>query len=162
MATLELNNLDDTRRLGQIIAKAASQQIIPPLLLRGTLGSGKTRLTAEITRHLPGGENAETASPSFTICNLYPTTPPVLHCDLYRCHGQAPDDIWDFMDESHGLIIIEWAEFMNPVPAEYLDIYINMNDNERLATLHGVGLAGVKIEKFVEELWRIPETNPQE
>ncbi len=57
---------------------------IRALYLRGTLGSGKTTLTRGLVAALPGGEDAEVASPSFTLCNIYPTRPALLHADLYR------------------------------------------------------------------------------
>lgn len=161
MAMLELRDLNATRRLGKIIAALACQKPLPPLLLHGALGSGKTSLTAEIVRQLPGGEEAETSSPSFTICNIYPTMPPVLHCDLYRCRSHAPDEIWDFMADGAGLLIIEWAEYLQPTPSDYLDIFLEVADNKRLVAMQGIGLGSAKIAKQVEELWRTLEANPQ-
>ena len=89
MAVVTLHSLADTRRLGRLLAAGLRELGPVALLLRGPLGSGKTTLTAALTAALPGGDLAEVGSPSFTICNYYPTTPPVLHADLYRSPGSG-------------------------------------------------------------------------
>lgn len=153
MASLELASLADTARLGSQLA-AAFLCIKPvPLLLRGDLGSGKTTLTAEIVRQLPGGSAAEVSSPSFTICNMYPCMPPVLHCDLYRCEGDVPEEVWEFMDNGDGLLIVEWGGRMKPMPPEYLDICLNVVKNKHLAVIGGHGPAGLALAKYIGELW---------
>ena len=81
------------------IFRAATLSGIAALLLRGPLGSGKTTLTRALVEALPGGDQAEVASPSFTLCNYYPTTPPVMHCDLYRSPGSLPDEIAEGLDK---------------------------------------------------------------
>lgn len=160
MAALKLESLAATARLGRIIASEAQTHVMPPILLRGGLGSGKTRLACEITRHLPGGASAEVSSPSFTICNIYSTLPPVLHCDLYRCRQNVPDELWDFLDAGEGMLIVEWAEYLQPGPREYLDIFLNVVKDTRLANVHGHGPAGIKLENRIEELWRSPDDAP--
>lgn len=154
MATLELGSLAATATLGRMLAELAQSEKPIPILLRGGLGCGKTTLAAEITRNLPGGQEAEVSSPSFTICNLYPTSPPVLHCDLYRCQNNAPDELWEFLDDGTGMLMVEWSEYMRPKPNEYLDISFNVVNDKRLATVGGYGPRGEKIEKRLEELWQ--------
>lgn len=138
MAAIRLADLADTERLGLITGQALLANAHPPLLLRGPLGSGKTTLTAAICAAFPGSENAEVSSPSFTICNIYPTRPAVLHCDLYRCREELPEEALDFMDGGEGQIIIEWAEYLEP-PAEYLDFSFQLRDNDRLIELTARG-----------------------
>lgn len=105
------------------------------LLLRGTLGSGKTCLIRGMVSALPGGEKAEVASPTFSMCNLYPCTPAMAHVDLYRTGMTMPstpamplsldDEVLDIMDDGTTLLCIEWAEFF---PSNYLpDSYIELD-----------------------------------
>lgn len=131
MAAIFLNTLSDTEKLGKMLAKALCSHSNPPLLLTGEPGLGKTTLTAAICRALPGAENAEVSSPSFTICNIYPCTPEVMHCDLYRCQSEIPEEALEFMEAGAGQIIIEWAQYLKPLPAEYLDISFQLSDNAR-------------------------------
>ena len=85
MAQIILYSLEDTARFAETLVAAVSGDAkTRTLLLHGDLGSGKTTLTRFMVLSLPGGLEAEVASPSFTLCNHYATVPPVLHCDLYR------------------------------------------------------------------------------
>ena len=73
------------RTLAGILSDPACRAV---LLLRGGLGSGKTTLVRGLVEALPGGGDAEVASPSFNIVNVYPTRPETYHLDLYRIpHG---------------------------------------------------------------------------
>ena len=102
--TFVLESLDDTARLGTLLAgMMQNAPQVRALLLQGDLGSGKTTLTRSLVAALPGGDQAEISSPSFTICNNYPTCPPVLHCDLYRCPASLPDEVWDALDADAGI-----------------------------------------------------------
>ena len=156
MWTLKLPDLDATARFGQALARLLTQAAEPgghapapaPLgpvvhcvLLRGDLGSGKTTLTRALVQALPGGDVAEVSSPSFTLCNAYPTTPPVLHCDLYRTESAFPDELWDALDDRGTLTLMEWGEFAPAaaLPEDYLDIRLETCDAERLATVEPHG-----------------------
>lgn len=139
MALLKLTSLADTARLGGWIAQNANA--ISNVLLSGDLGCGKTTLARHIIRNLPGAEKADFASPSFTICNWYPTLPPVCHCDLYRCQSSIPDEILDAMEDNHILAIIEWASFLRKpdMPSDYLEISFAMKEGNRLLSLAAHG-----------------------
>lgn len=139
MATIKLATPGETWRFGKIVAAALAKNGFPPLLFTGTLGSGKTTLTAAICAAFPGSENAEVSSPSFTVCNLYPCRPAILHCDLYRCQSDIPEEILDFMDAGEGQIIVEWAEYLKPRPAEHLDFAFQICDNIRLIEVTYIG-----------------------
>ena len=91
MLHLTLTTLEATERLGGLLADSMCAAACRVLLMHGDLGSGKTTLTRALVARLPGGATAEVSSPSFTLCNHYPTRPPVVHCDLYR-GGGVPDD----------------------------------------------------------------------
>lgn len=156
MLTIELPTLEHTARLGRRLARLLWEHPrIRAILLRGALGSGKTTLTRSLVGALPGGEQAEISSPSFTLCNIYPTTPQVLHCDLYRAGASLPDDVWEALDDSEGsgfsgLTIVEWAEHIPPaaLPQEYLDIHLDTCEKKRLATVepHGASACGAVID----------------
>jgi len=92
---LVLTSLEATAALAHAFAACvADSPALPPVLLHGQLGAGKTTFIRELVQTLPGSENAEVSSPSFNILNLYPTTPPVGHFDLYRTEGRGFDPIW--------------------------------------------------------------------
>ena len=118
---------------------------------------------------LPGGESAEVASPSFTLCNIYPTRPTLLHADLYRLGdsssaalGELPEDMEEALD-SGALLVLEWPEFLapdlweenrleielRPVPAaegrENLDIPEQSCEMKRLAVITAHGPAGAAL-----------------
>ncbi len=112
--TRTLRSLQDTDAFGQELAEALLETPCS-LLLQGPLGAGKTSLVRALVRHLPGGSEAEVSSPSFTIFNLYPTEPALVHCDLYRCGpgSRLPDEAWDVLDNG-ALLVCEWSEYLAP------------------------------------------------
>ena len=126
--TLRLPGHDDTLRLGRTLARVlAAEAGARTLLLTGGLGAGKTTLVRGLVEALPGGDAAEVSSPSFNICNMYPTRPETAHYDLYRLE-QAPgaalavadDALLDLLETEgprRALVIVEWAERL---PADVL------------------------------------------
>jgi len=97
--------------LGQALAASRGDAGGPlPLLLSGPLGSGKTTLVRGLVSTLPGADMAEVSSPSFNLVNIYPTTPPVAHFDLYRTAGAAPEEFYDALEAQDTLVVAEWIE----------------------------------------------------
>ncbi|MDR2820869.1 MAG: tRNA (adenosine(37)-N6)-threonylcarbamoyltransferase complex ATPase subunit type 1 TsaE [Desulfovibrio sp.] len=142
MAGIVLRNLEDTCTLARFLAEELRRcSSVRALLLRGPLGSGKTTFTTALVRALPNGEQAETGSPSFTLCNHYPTAPPVMHCDLYRSHDGAPDEILEGLENGTALIIVEWAEYLplSDLPNEFLDITFKPCEKSILLTMRSHG-----------------------
>lgn len=114
----------------------------PPMLFYGDLGAGKTTLVSSLVRALPGGDKAETSSPSFTLCNMYPTNPPVAHFDLYRHeNGSADESLLDFLDGQRHLVLVEWAERLPrfALPAERLLVRLALRGEMRTAELAAHG-----------------------
>ena len=135
MLEFRIHDLGHMAALGRALADCLC--IDPSLcciLLRGELGSGKTTLTRFLVEALPGGDRAEVSSPSFTLCNVYPTTPPVLHCDLYRTGGAVPDELSETLDAGDMAVVVEWAEHLlvAQLPHDFLDISFQICDAYRL------------------------------
>ncbi|XPV74818.1 MAG: tRNA (adenosine(37)-N6)-threonylcarbamoyltransferase complex ATPase subunit type 1 TsaE [Desulfovibrio sp.] len=96
------------------IQEAANNMDLPPLMMQGALGSGKTTLVRGFVNALPGADQAEVSSPSFNIFNLYPTTPETAHFDIYRLEGAYPgDELFDFLDDTGVITIIEWFQYLD-------------------------------------------------
>lgn len=124
MLTLVLNDADDTMELGRLLGSALAAPAregaepggrVRAVYLFGDLGCGKTTLCRGLVAALPGGDEAEVASPSFTLCNVYPTRPPVLHADLYRLGGNAalPEEMEeDARPDGDALVLLEWPEHL--------------------------------------------------
>lgn len=131
-----------TCAFGQWLAARVEATGIRVIMLAGPVGSGKTTLSAALVTALPGGDDAEVSSPSFTLCNSYPTRPPVLHCDLYR-DVDIPDELENALDSPGILVLVEWAEklFVTDLPSCRLDILFKMGDSSRELVLrpHGDG-----------------------
>lgn len=138
-----LNDADDTIALGRMLAEAMSASPVRALYLYADLGGGKTTLTRGFVSALPGGERAEVASPSFTLCNVYPTQPEILHADLYRLSEGAsmPEEMEELLEEGNALLVLEWPEYLAP----------QYRDAERLE------VRLVHAEKITEKSDEIPE-----
>lgn len=100
-----------TLRLGGLLAGLlAGRGSLPPLLLEGPLGAGKTTLVRGLVAGLPNASAAEVSSPSFNIVNFYPTRPEVAHFDLYRLEGRPPPEaLFEALDRPGLWVIVEWA-----------------------------------------------------
>jgi tRNA threonylcarbamoyladenosine biosynthesis protein TsaE len=142
---ITLSSLVDTATLGAILARLCAADVKPlPLLLRGTMGSGKTTLVRSLVENLPGGrpeDGVEVSSPSFTLCNSYSCTPQVLHFDLFRLEEGTADDQFDEAVELAGqgtlLLIVEWPEriLRFSLPHEFILLELSGCENERQAAI---------------------------
>jgi tRNA threonylcarbamoyladenosine biosynthesis protein TsaE len=124
---LVLTSLEATAALARAFAACvADSPALPPVLLHGQLGAGKTTFIRELVQALPGSENAEVSSPSFNLLNLYPTTPPVGHFDLYRTEGRGLDpDLEETLFAQDHFCLLEWAEYLPPdcMPDSHIDMF---------------------------------------
>jgi tRNA threonylcarbamoyladenosine biosynthesis protein TsaE len=102
------------------------------VLLYGPLGAGKTTLV----RGLMGALGESTVrSPTFNLIQTFPTSPPVMHADLYRlasAHGLGLEDYF----ESH-LCLIEWPERLGDLiePDQCYRLRLDFTSAGRDATL---------------------------
>ncbi len=135
-------HLQATWRLGKELAAYFRHHPPLPIFLEGDLGCGKTTLVRALVQHLPGSEQAEVNSPSFNICNLYPTQPPVAHFDLYRLGEIGPDEsLFEQLADPSVLVIVEWAQYLPSScwPPEYLCLELFWPDRHRSLRLKPCG-----------------------
>lgn len=76
------------------------------VLFHGALGAGKTTLIRGMLHEL--GVLDPVRSPTFNLIQVFDSTPPVMHADLYRLTGYAGIGLEDYLD-TH-ICLIEWAD----------------------------------------------------
>ena len=112
---LTLSSLEDTRKLGQELAKEILKrkgEAAFIVFLDGDLGTGKTTLVKEIIFAL--GVKEKVKSPTFTIIEPYElNNENIYHVDLYRIIDPTELEIIglrEYLNESNAIIFIEWPE----------------------------------------------------
>ena len=112
---LTLSSLEDTRKLGQELAKEILKRKGEDafvVFLDGDLGTGKTTLVKEIIFAL--GVKEKVKSPTFTIIEPYElNNENIYHVDLYRIIDPSELEIIglrEYLNESNAIIFIEWPE----------------------------------------------------
>ncbi len=134
---------EETRRLGEGLAQALRPGDV--ILLRGTLGAGKSELTRGIARGL--GVTETVTSPSFTILNVYESGRlPLYHFDWYRL--ESAEELYELgMDEyltGDGVAVVEWPERCEEaVPETALEIRIRPT-GEETREIQAVRLGGFR------------------
>ena len=104
MAPRDLPNEAATLAFGAEIARRVGAGDV--ILLEGELGAGKTTFARGLLAAL--GWTGDVRSPSFGLILTYPTTPPVLHADLYRVTSADGLGLED--DLPTHLALIEWPD----------------------------------------------------
>jgi tRNA threonylcarbamoyladenosine biosynthesis protein TsaE len=107
----EARSAEALQDLGRELAR-----MLPPtgaILLRGTLGAGKTTLAQGILAQL--GVPGHVKSPSFDLVHPYELASGrmVWHVDLYRLETVPPPEELD-VDPAAGLVLVEWGEAWRP------------------------------------------------
>tara|TARA_B100001248_G_scaffold46476_1_gene29601 strand:- start:324 stop:767 length:444 start_codon:yes stop_codon:yes gene_type:complete len=112
---LTLSSLEDTKKLGQELAKEILKrkgEAAFVVFLDGDLGTGKTTLVKEIIFAL--GVKEKVKSPTFTIIEPYELNKEnIYHVDLYRIIDPSELEIIglrEYLNESNAIIFIEWPE----------------------------------------------------
>jgi tRNA threonylcarbamoyladenosine biosynthesis protein TsaE len=108
---VEISTLEELAQL----SKSLLAELKPPclILLRGSLGSGKTAFTKKLLAQCGIAEN-KVKSPTFSLINLFPTPNYFFaHLDLYRL--DKPDqfileEIRELLDHPQAVVLIEWPE----------------------------------------------------
>jgi tRNA threonylcarbamoyladenosine biosynthesis protein TsaE len=138
-----LTSLEATARLARALAACVDgSPFLPPVLMHGPLGAGKTTFVRELVQVLPGHEKAEVRSPSFTLLTLYPTDPPVGHFDLYRTAGQGfSADLEETLLAPDHLCLVEWAEHLpqDSIPESFIEMTWTVQEESRSVELAAHG-----------------------
>jgi tRNA threonylcarbamoyladenosine biosynthesis protein TsaE len=102
------------------------------VLLFGDLGAGKTLFARGVVSYF--SKTVLATSPTFSLVNVYPTTPPIYHLDLYRIQGDAELIDLGFEEylESDGIVLVEWGEKCEQMlRMDYIRISFTMVGEER-------------------------------
>ena len=115
-------NFAETLKIGDII------------LLDGDLGAGKTVFSKGVVSKLSNDE-ITAVSPTFVIVNVYNTSPPVYHFDLYRIGDESELDAIGAYEYfyGNGICLVEWpSRALDVFPENAIKVNIEkINDNER-------------------------------
>lgn len=128
--TWHLADSDATEAAGGLLAAALDDVAV--IGLRGDLGAGKTTFARGfVATAAPDGMFAF-SSPTWSIVNTCPGSPPVHHLDLYRLAGVDDLESVGFFELLDDIVLIEWPDRV----AEALD------EIDLVVTLDRSGAAG--------------------
>jgi tRNA threonylcarbamoyladenosine biosynthesis protein TsaE len=101
----------DLSEIDLIAADIIPQLVHPVVLLKGSLGAGKTTLITSLAQQL--GVTKGISSPTFSLVNEYQTpTLPLYHFDMYRLNDES--EALDFGVEEYfysgSYCFVEWPE----------------------------------------------------
>ena len=127
------DNLGVTQAIATKLAQLVSAGTI--ILLEGNLGSGKTTFMQAFGHAL--GISCTITSPTFTLIDEYTEGRLRLyHIDLYRLEpSQVPslhlEEYWRGEDFPLGVVAIEWASKLLPIPPNHLKINLSSPINSQ-------------------------------
>lgn len=148
---LRITNHEGTELLGVLLGEILQTPLL--MTLEGALGAGKTAFTRGLVEGIAPGEGDFVSSPTYAVCNIYPTIPPVYHYDLYRLESEDDLESVGFYDSvDQGVLVIEWPQRVPSVferAAIQLSIEI-VNENTRDIRILAANARGAQIVK----VWR--------
>lgn len=152
---LERVDLDGLSRLAATLAPRLRAG--DALALWGDLGAGKTAFARFLIRALLEDSDAEVASPSFPLVQIYETPRlTVSHFDFYRLSSPAEASETGLDDAlADDLVLIEWPERLGgALPRDRLDIRFEETEDPaiRRLTLEGAGAWRARLDRFAA--WR--------
>lgn len=121
------------------------------IALVGDLGAGKTTLVAALVAALGGGA---ASSPTFSLVNEYAGRAAdgrplrIWHVDLYRVDRAAelPElGLDDLVGDRRGLVVVEWADKFDVMPADHLRIELGHAPSGRTLEATGTGARGAAL-----------------
>jgi tRNA threonylcarbamoyl adenosine modification protein YjeE len=131
-----------TRRATRALARALRRTIAPSdlLVFTGPLGSGKTFLVRALCRELGLDCSFRVTSPTFSLVHEYPSTPAVVHADLYRL--ESPDEVAALglieQRDDGKILLFEWGEsFLDILGGDALVVALDVSP--RRATIRATG-----------------------
>ena len=138
---LDLADAGATIRAGERLAAVVRGG--DAIALIGDLGAGKTTLVTGLVAALGGGT---ATSPTFSLVNEYRGGRLVVwHVDLYRLEraAEVPElGLDDLFGDRRGLVLVEWADKFDVMPADHLRLELAHTDRGRTLTATGTGPRG--------------------
>jgi tRNA threonylcarbamoyladenosine biosynthesis protein TsaE len=151
---IQVNSEEEMQVLGSDLAAVLDENDV--VYLRGELGAGKTVLVRGVARGL--GYDGRVTSPTFTLMNVYPSSPLIYHFDFYRLESSDLADLGlEEYIESGGLSLVEWPQIgigLLPQEALWVDIELTEGDYDRARTVH-ILAQGKKYQEKLERLRQI-------
>ncbi len=143
-----------TRRATRHLGRALAQALAPgdAIILSGPLGAGKTFLVRGLCRALGLPEHEPVLSPTFTLVRELPTTPRVVHADLYRLGNLEEAEQLGLLEQrdAGAVLLAEWAErFPEALGPDCLTVRIELGP--RRALLAGSGPRSLQLLARVAE-----------
>lgn len=121
------------------------------IALVGELGAGKTTLVSGLAAALGAGG---AHSPTFSLVHEYVGNPLMLwHIDLYRIEREAELvelGIDDLVADPRGVVVVEWADRFDVLPADHLRIDLRYDRQCRQVAALGTGPRGVELAEALE------------
>lgn len=153
--TLKLADEQATLKLGADFARTLEAGV--NVYLHGDLGAGKTTLVRGGLLGL--GFMGKVKSPTYTLVEPYQVqvnslNVNVYHFDLYRFMDEEEWDAAGFREyfNPHSVCLIEWPDKAGSlIPQADIDVYLELNDEGRIARIIGNTLAGKAcLERYQE------------
>ena len=130
------------RRATKLLGRAMAHELTPGdlFILTGPLGAGKTFLVRAMCRALGLEQKVRVTSPTFTLVHEYPTSPPILHADLYRM--KLDEDVQSLglieQRDAGKVLFVEWGEpFIDALGGDALIVELGVSP--RSARLRATG-----------------------
>jgi tRNA threonylcarbamoyladenosine biosynthesis protein TsaE len=103
------------------------------VLFEGALGSGKTTMIRGLLESL--GFTGPVRSPTFNLIQMFETSPPVMHADLYRLKDAQGLGLEDYL-ATH-LCLIEWPDRLHSLidPTTCFRVSIDFTELGRIITI---------------------------
>jgi tRNA threonylcarbamoyladenosine biosynthesis protein TsaE len=121
------------------------------IALVGELGAGKTTLVAGLVAALGGGA---AHSPTFSLVHEYRDGRLIVwHVDLYRIERAAelPElGLDDVVGDRRGLVIVEWADRFDVLPADHLTLELRHTAGGREVVATGTGQRGTALAQALD------------
>ena len=130
MKRIEIDSLSELTRVAESIIEELGERRV--VLLRGSMGAGKTTLVSRIAKCL-GAEDTVT-SPTFALVNQYEGTQMrIYHFDFYRI--DRIEEVFDLGYEEYfysgDLCLVEWPEKIEElIPDSVMEVRIRVGDGE--------------------------------
>ena len=148
--TVKLTDVDDTERLGTVLATSLPDGIV--VFLQGELGAGKTCLVRGLLRAL--GHQGAVKSPTYTLLEEYSLAGrEIIHFDLYRLTDPEELDLIGVRDYFNGkaCCFIEWPQRgQGYLPGEDLVIQLSVDGNGRLARISARSEIGASLLQSIQ------------